>query len=70
MKPLRPQISVGIWKISQIPSHLENFPDTQSFGKFPRYPVIWEISFFDIFDNCCQAGACCTGFDNATLRVV
>jgi len=24
--------------------YLGNFPDTQAFGKFPRYPGIWEIS--------------------------
>ena len=30
-------------EISQIPRHLGNFPDTQAFGKFPRYPGIWEI---------------------------
>jgi len=29
---------------SQIPRHLGNFPDTQAFGKFPRYSCIWEIS--------------------------
>jgi len=23
--------------------YLGNFPDTQAFGKFPRYPGIWEI---------------------------
>jgi len=27
-----------------MPGHLGNFPDTQAFGKFPRYPGIWEIS--------------------------
>ena len=26
------------------PKHLGNFPYTQAFGKFPRYPDIWEIS--------------------------
>ena len=31
-------------KISQVPRHLGNFPDTQAFGKFPRYPGIWEIA--------------------------
>ena len=43
LKIYHPQISVGIWEISQIPSHLGNFPDTQAFLKFPRYPGIWEI---------------------------
>jgi len=28
----------------QKPRHLGNFPDTQAFGKFLRYPGIWEIS--------------------------
>ena len=37
-------IKIGIWEISQIPKYLGNFPDTQLFGKFPRYPGIWEIS--------------------------
>ena len=27
-----------------MPRHLGNFPDTQAFGKFPRYPGIWENS--------------------------
>ena len=25
-----------------MPGYLRNFPDTQAFGKFPRYPGIWE----------------------------
>jgi len=29
---------------SNICRYLGNFPDTQAFGKFPRYPGIWEIS--------------------------
>jgi len=24
--------------------NLGNFPDTQAFGKFPRYPGIWKVS--------------------------
>ena len=31
-------------EISQMSGYLRNFPDTQAFGKFPRYPGIWEIS--------------------------
>ena len=31
-------------EISQMPGYLGNFPYTQAFGKFPRYPGIWEIS--------------------------
>ena len=27
-----------------MPSYLGNFPNTQIFGEFPKYPVIWEIS--------------------------
>ena len=27
-----------------MPRHLRNFPYTQAFGKFPRYPGIWENS--------------------------
>ena len=27
-----------------MPEYLRNFADTQAFGKFPRYPGIWEIS--------------------------
>jgi len=32
-----------ILEISQMPGYLRNFPDTQAFEKFPRYPGIWEI---------------------------
>ena len=35
---------LGIWETSQMPGYLGNFPDTQIFGKFPRYPGIWGIS--------------------------
>ena len=38
-----------------MPGYLRNFPDTQAFEKFPRYPGIWEIPIFDIFDNCCHS---------------
>ena len=27
-----------------MPRYLGNFPKTQTFGEFPKYPVIWEIS--------------------------
>ena len=36
-------IKIGISKISQIPRHLGNFPDTQAFGKFPKWLDIWGI---------------------------
>ena len=27
-----------------MPNYLGNFPNTQRFGEFPKYSVIWEIS--------------------------
>ena len=47
--------NLGIRDIFQIPRNLGNFLDTQAFGKYPRYPGIWEIPIFDIFDNCCHS---------------
>ena len=59
-KILKTSQMTGFLRLSQIPRHLENFPDThhqipignwgiseillksKAFGKFPRYPGIWE----------------------------
>ena len=30
--------------LSQIPGYLANFPSAKVFGKFPKYPAIWEFS--------------------------
>ena len=35
---------LGIWGTSQMSGYLGNFPTAWVFGKFPKYPVIWEIS--------------------------
>ena len=43
-----------IWEISQMPGYLGNFPDTQAFGKFPKFP-----EFLQEFEG----GICAGEFD-------